>query len=144
MRNYIFPIVALATACIGLYGQTSHMIPQATRLEPKIAKPGTVLTITGVALGKTKVEEVFLTDHRFDLKVKVLEQSENSMKIRVPPFVKAGRQQLLFLTPGRDAAYLEQPVFVIVEIDDEVITSNSPTPLTKGGDKGGNSQERQY
>ena len=141
MRNYKVPIVALATACVGLYGQSAPVSPQATRLEPKIAKPGMVLTITGVALGKTRIEEVFLTDHRFDLKVTVLEQADNTLKIRVPPFVKAGRQQLLLLTAGPNRAYLEQPVFVLVELDDEIVTSNS-TPLPPRAEKTGNNMEK--
>ena len=74
-------------------------------------------------MGKSKVDEVFLTDHRFDLKVKVLEQTETTLKIRVPPFAKAGRHQLLFLTKGTDPAYLEQPVFVLVELEDDLVSN---------------------
>ena len=125
MRNCI-PVVALATACVGLcFGQGSGMSPEASRMEPRIVKPGMIVTITGVALGQSKVDEVYLTDHRFDLKVKVLEQSETSMKIRVPPFVKAGRQQLLILSKGKDPAYLEQPVFVLVELDEDIAKADN-------------------
>ena len=122
MRSCI-PVIVLATAWVGLQGQTLERCPTATRLEPNIARPGTVVTITGVAMGKSKVDEVFLTDHRFDLKVKVLEQTETTLKIRVPPFAKAGRQQLLFLTKGTDPAYLEQPVFVLVELEDDLVSN---------------------
>jgi hypothetical protein len=104
------------------------MSPQATRLEPKAAKPGTILTITGVALDKSRVEEVYLTDHRFDVKVKVLEQTDKSLKVRVPPFVKAGRQQLLFLTAGQPQSYLEQPLYVLVEIDEDSGASAKAVP----------------
>ena len=121
MRSCVVPVLVLATACIGLQGQTQERCPTATRLEPNIARPGTVVTITGVAMGKSKVDEVFLTDHRFDLKVKVLEQTETTLKIRVPPFARAGRHQLLFLTKGTDPAYLEQPVFVLVELEDDLV-----------------------
>ena len=123
MRRCVVPVLVLATACIGLQGQTQERCPTATRLEPNIARPGTVVTITGVVMGKSKVDEVFLTDHRFDLKVKVLEQTETTLKIRVPPFAKAGRQQLLFLTKGTDPAYLEQPVFVLVELEDDLVSN---------------------
>ena len=120
MRNVGVPVIALVTACAGLYGQAFDASPQALRMEPKVARPGTVITITGVALGKKKVDEVFLTDHRFDIKVSVLEQTDLKLKIRVPPFVKAGRQQLLFLTTGKEPVYLEQPVYLLVEDEDTV------------------------
>jgi hypothetical protein len=143
MRNFIIPIVSLATVCVGLFGE-EPMSPQATRLEPKVAKPGTVITITGVALGKSDVVEVFLTDHRFDMKVKVLEQSDDKLKIRVPPFLKAGRQQLLLLTGGKNPAYLEQPVFLLIEIDDDAASAGAAKPEppkseAASGDKGSNS-----
>ena len=79
-------------------------------------------------MGKSKVDEVFLTDHRFDLKVKVLEQTETILKIRVPPFVKPGRQQLLFLTKGTNPVYLEQPLFVLVEFEDDLALNTVPSP----------------
>ena len=115
MRLRLLSVSLFVTAAMTLVAQS----PQAQKLEPKNAKPGTVLTISGVALGKTKVSEVFLTDHRFDMKVKVLEQTDDTLKIRVPPFMKPGRQQLLLLTEGKAPAYLEQPVYVLVEEDDK-------------------------
>jgi hypothetical protein len=84
-------------------------------MEPRVGKPGTVIVIKGMSLGKEEVDEVYLTDHRFDLKVKVLEQSGDRLKIRIPPFVKPGRQQLLLLTGGKNPTYLEQPVWIQVE-----------------------------
>ena len=89
--------------------------PQAERIEPRSAKIGAVLTIFGRALNKELVEEVFLTDHRFDMKVKVIEQTETLLKIRIPPFAKPGRLQVLLLTRGDKPAYLEQPLYVTVE-----------------------------
>ena len=126
MRNQIVRIAALVTVCVGLNGQGVGISPQVTRLEPKIAQPGTVITVTGVALGKAKVEEVFLTDHRFDMKVKVLEQTDQTLKIRVPPFVKPGRHQLLLLTSGQNPVYLEQPVYVLVEIGEDLAKVDNP------------------
>ena len=118
MRKMILSVMALA---VGLFGQESSAVrvsTQASRLEPKVAKPGTVLTIIGAQLGRNRVEEVYLTDHKFDMKVKVLEQTDGSLKIRVPPFAKPGRQQLLLLTPGENGSYLEMPVYVTIEVDE--------------------------
>jgi outer membrane biosynthesis protein TonB len=117
-------LFAVAVTAFGFDGY-----PQADKLEPRAAKVGTVLTITGTALSKDKVEEVYLTDHRFDMKVKVLEQTEGTLKIRIPPFAKPGRLQLLFLTGGDKPAYLEQPLYVQVEEGD--LEPAAPVEVTK-------------
>ena len=140
MRSFIVPFIIALIAAVGAFGQgpqSPKMSSQATRLEPRVARAGTVLTITGVALGKAKVEEVYLTDHTFDMKVKVLEQTDTMLKVRVPPFAKPGRQQLLFLTTGQDPSYLEQPVYVLVELADEATVTKVETPAlaTGAGDK---------
>ncbi|BDC52333.1 hypothetical protein F183_A46480 [Bryobacterales bacterium F-183] len=107
--------------------------PQVDKMEPKSGKPGTVLVVTGVSLHKEKVDEVYLTDHRFDLKVKVLEQTSTTIKLRIPPFIKPGRHQLLFLTAGETPTYLEQPAYVQVEElptppDKVEVTATVPKP----------------
>jgi hypothetical protein len=68
-----------------------------------------------VFLDKTKVDEVYLTDHTFDMKVKVLDQTDDSIEFRIPPSVKPGRLQLLVKTAGHQPMLLEQPVFITVE-----------------------------
>ena len=114
----------LANAALGYEGY-----PQADRMEPKIARVGMVLTISGRALDQDHVDEVYLTDHRFDMKVKIVEQSDTTLKIRVPPFVKPGRLQLLLLSKGDRPAYLEQPMYVQVE-DGEALPEE-PAVITK-------------
>ncbi len=86
-----------------------------TRCLPESGKIGSVLKIQGDFLGKTKVDEVYLTDHTFDMKVKVLAQTEDSIEFRVPPFVKPGRLQLLVKTTGKEPMLLEQPVYITIE-----------------------------
>lgn len=127
-------VLAITIACVGLYGQGKVLSPQASRMEPKNAKPGSVVTVTGVALDKSHVAEAYLTDHRFDLQVKILEQTDTMLKIRVPPFVKAGRQQLLLLMKGPELVYLEQPVYVLIELEESSISS---TGSSGSGDKAG-------
>jgi len=90
-------------------------VPQMLQVTPRTAKPGSVLNVTGIALEKAKVEELFLTDHKFDMKVKILEQESTSLKFRVPPFAKPGRMQLLVQTGGDTPRLLEQPVYVLIE-----------------------------
>jgi TonB family protein len=105
--------------------------PQAESLEPRIGKAGTVLNIKGRSLSKSTVDEVYLTDHRFDMKVKVLEQSDTELKIRVPPFVKPGRLQLLLLTSGKNPVFLEQPFYVQIDDGEDTTPAAAPVEVTK-------------
>ena len=89
--------------------------PQMNTMSAKTAKPGDVIEISGVGLEAAKVDEIYLTDHKFDMKVKVLEQKETSIKMRVPPFAKPGRMQLLVLTKGEEPKLLEQPLYLLIE-----------------------------
>ena len=119
-------------------------VPQVRTLEPRNAKPGTVVTVTGVALEKARVDDAFLTDHRFDLKVKVLEQTSTSITFRIPPFVKPGRHQLLLQTAGEKPMLLEQPVFLVVDVDDVQVAAKEPGVKDKTGvEKDATNSERQ-
>jgi len=93
----------------------SDEAPQVTGMSPKNAKPGEVLEISGLSLGANKIDEVYLTDHKFDMKVKVVEQKGELIRFRVPPFAKPGRMQLLLLTKGDHPLLLEQPAYVVIE-----------------------------
>jgi hypothetical protein len=93
----------------------SAQVPQMNNVDPGGGKIGSVLRVNGIHLDKDKVEEVYLSDQTLDMKVKVLEQSENWIKFRIPPSVKPGRLQLVVKTTGRASQVLEQPVFITVE-----------------------------
>src|ERR1700756_2688784 len=88
--------------------------PQMNTISAKTAKPGDIIEISGVGLESAKVDEIYLTDHKFDMKVKVLEQKTTTVKLRVPPFAKPGRMQLLVLTKGDEPKLLEQPLFLLI------------------------------
>jgi len=92
---------------------------------PDSGQIGSVLRIQGVFLGKTKVDEVYLTDHTFDMKVKVLAQTDNSIEFRVPPFVKPGRLQLLVKTAGKEPILLEQPLYITIEEPKDTVEAAS-------------------
>ncbi len=135
MKNAIRPLLALslfaASAVFGNDDKVPAGAPQADSLEPKNGKAGSVLRVVGKSLAKPGVDEVYLTDHRFDLKVKVLEQTDTYISFRIPPFVKPGRLQLLFLTGGNNPLFLEQPFYVQIE-DGEESPLPAPVPVTKG------------
>lgn len=121
MRTLLVGSILLTAASL------SAQVPQMSTVEPKNVKPGTVINITGQFLGA--VEEVYLTDHKFDLKVKVVEQKDKTITVRVPPFAKPGRLQLLVLFGGNQPKLLEQPLFVFVEPPaEEVGQLKTPVP----------------
>jgi len=111
----------LAFSALG-FNENGPLAPQTESVEPRIGKPGTIIKIKGKSLDKSHVDEVYLTDHRFDMKVKILDQSAGQLTIRVPPFAKPGRLQLLILTAGNNPAYLEQPWFIQIDSGDEDLT----------------------
>jgi hypothetical protein len=101
-----------AATCLAGPGDDS---PQMTSISAKAAKPGDIVDISGLGLSSTAVDEVYLTDHKFDMKVKLLEQTDKVIKFRVPPFAKPGRVQLLMLTKGEEPKLLEEPVYIMIE-----------------------------
>ena len=107
---FVFSLLSL-----GLALPSSGQVPQMNTVEPENGKIGSVLRIHGVYLGKEKVDEVYLTDHTFDMKVKVLDQTDDSIEFRIPPSAKPGRLQLLVKTAGKKPLLLEQPVYITVE-----------------------------
>ena len=111
-------VLAFSLLSLPLALPAHAQVPQMNTVQPDSGKIGSVLRIHGVYLGKEKVDEVYLTDHTFDMKVKVLDQSEDSIEIRIPPSAKPGRLQLLVKTTGKDPLLLEQPVYITVEEKD--------------------------
>jgi hypothetical protein len=101
--------------CFGLAGSLSAQAPQMNTVQPDAGKIGSVLRVHGIYLDKAKVDEVYLTDHTFDMKVKVLDQKDDVIEFRIPPSVKPGRLQLAVKTTGKQPMILEQPVYITVE-----------------------------
>lgn len=98
--------------------------PQGSRVEPSTGKIGSTLSLTGQGLGKAKVDEVYLSDQSLDLKVKVLDQTDSKIVFRIPPSVKPGRLQVLLKTTGKEPKLLEQPVYVTVEENTNVLAAS--------------------
>jgi len=108
-------VLVLSLLSFGLALSSQAQVPQMSNVKPDSGKVGSVLRVHGLYLGKEKVEEVYLTDHTFDMMVKVLDQTEDSIEFRIPPSAKPGRLQLLVKTTGKNPMLLEQPVYVTVE-----------------------------
>ena len=101
--------------CFGLAGSLSAQAPQMNAVQPNGGKVGAVLRVHGLYLGKAKVDEVYLSDHTLDMKVKVLDQKDDTIEFRIPPSVKPGRLQLVVKTTGKQPLILEQPLYITVE-----------------------------
>jgi hypothetical protein len=129
MRSLVLVAILSAAGC-SLFGNDDA--PQITTVSAKTAKPGDEITINGKGLGSNKVDEVYLTDHKFDMRVKVLDQQATSIKLRVPPFAAPGRVQLLILTKGDEPVLLEQPVYILIE---QPTTEVSQAKPAKKGEK---------
>src|SRR5277367_4471775 len=130
--------LVLSLLCFAGAASLSAQVPVMSKVQPDSGKIGSVLRIHGIYLGKTKVDEVYLTDHTFDMKVKVLVQTEDSIEFRIPPSAKPGRLQLLVKTAGKKPLLLEQPVYVTVqeypESEDEILLQRiqqEPMPSRK-------------
>ena len=131
----IAPALLLATCSFA----ADELAPQISTVSPKVVRPGDTVTVTGVSLSEDRVDEVYLSDHKFDMKVKVLEQSGKVIKFRVPPFAK-GRMQLLMLMKARndeDPKLLELPAYLLIEENSTEITQ------VQGSDKATKKTTRQ-
>jgi hypothetical protein len=109
----VAPALLLALSCFA----ADELSPQISTVAPRVAKPGDTVIVTGISLGEDRVDEVYLSDHKFDMKVKVLEQNSKMIKFRVPPFAK-GRMQLLMLmkaSKDEDPKLLELPAYLLIE-----------------------------
>jgi len=134
-------MLSLSIFCLGaaasLPAQTTGLMqtPVMHSVQPDNGKIGSVLRVNGIYLGKARVDQVFLTDHTFDMMCKILAQGEDYIEFRIPPSAKAGRLQLLLKTTGREPLLIEQPVYVTVadttEAPKETLrASASATPST--------------
>jgi hypothetical protein len=126
----LFTAILSASSLLAL---ASDPAPQMTEISQKAAKPGEVVTVSGQGLSPKNVDEIYLTDHKFDMRVKVLDQKDTAVQFRVPPFAKPGRMQLLFLTKGNDVKgnepkLLEQPVYLLIEDPETEIAVAKPAP----------------
>jgi hypothetical protein len=83
-------------------------------VEPTTGKAGDVLTVAGENLQKEYVVKVYLYDGKNDIACEVTEQTEKSIKFKIPAKV-SGRLALEVLTAGKDPKLSEQPVKVTVE-----------------------------
>jgi len=132
----LVPSLLLALSCFAADNVVDELAPQVKTVVPRVVKPGDTVVITGIQLGAERVQDLYLSDHKFDMKVKVLDQSTGMIKFRIPPFAKAGRLQLLMLMkPDKDdddPKLLEIPAYLLIE-DVPVTEITQAQPTDKSG-----------
>ena len=124
----VLPLAVSSLLCLAGAATLSAQVPMMSKVSPQSGKTGSVMKIQGVFLDKTKVDEVYLSDHTFDMKVKVLGQTDDSIEFRIPPFAKPGRLQLVIKTAGKEPLIMEQPVYVTVEEPKETLQATATAP----------------
>ncbi len=84
-------LVVLASS--GHFGGGGRALPHAmnlSRLSPPIASVGDVVTASGDDLDNSKVNAVYLTDGKHTFETQALEQTENTIKFKVPEGTQPG------------------------------------------------------
>jgi nitrous oxidase accessory protein NosD len=110
--SFVFALLLVA----GISGFAQEGLPRMLSVDPPNAKAGDVIVVTGEHLGKAVVDKVFLTDGKNDVPVDVTEQTETTIKFKIPAKAATGeRLAVMILTAGKDAKYIEQPVKIMIE-----------------------------
>lgn len=115
MRKSSLTIAVLAAMAAAALLCAQANMPQMQTVEPASAKNGDVVTVTGGNLGAEIVATLYLTDGKLDIKVEMVEQTDTTIKFKIPATMKTGRFALMVLTKGKNAKLIEEPVKVLIE-----------------------------
>jgi len=109
-------LVSLLLA-VGMAVWAEQPMPKMVTVDPLNGKAGDVIVATGENLQKDAVAKLYLTDGKNDIICEMLEQTDTTIKFKIPAKVPQGvRLTVMVLTAGKDAKLIEQPVKV--EIDE--------------------------
>jgi hypothetical protein len=113
--KWLIPLFILSVAAPPmLFAQDT--LPRFTSVDPASGKVGTVITVTGENIGKNVIAKVYFTDGQNDIEVQASDQTDTTLKVKIPDKAKVGvRYKLMILTRGKDPKLIEQPVRVEVE-----------------------------
>jgi hypothetical protein len=113
--KWLIPLFILSVAAPPmLFAQDT--LPRFTSVDPASGKVGTVITVTGENIGKSVVAKLYFTDGQSDIEVQASDQTETTLKVKIPDKAKVGvRYKLMILTRGKEPKLIEQPVRIEVE-----------------------------
>jgi hypothetical protein len=78
-------------------------------------KQGILRRSPGENLGRDSVAELYLTDSKKDVKVVIVEETDDSILFRVPAGVDTDRLALLVLTTGQEPTLIEEPMNITIQ-----------------------------
>ena len=111
-----FSLIATLLLAAGLAAFAQDTAPRMASADPASGKKGDIIAVTGINLDKGCVVKVYLTDGKHDTLVEVTEQTQTSIKFKIPGGLEVGtRFALMVLTPGANPKLIEQPVKVLIE-----------------------------
>jgi len=86
-------------------------------VDPGTGRAGDEIVVAGENLEKALVAKVYLTDEKIDTIVEVTEQTDTSIKFKIPAKAAPGRLALMILTTEKVPKLIEQPVKLTVDPD---------------------------
>jgi hypothetical protein len=114
-RSFVVLLLVSLVLVPALFARDPQATPLMRVVEPATAKAGDEIVVTGDNLGKDLVVEVYLTDRTNKTKVTVTEQTETSIKFKVPASVKAGKYWIMVLANMAEPLLIEEPVRLMIE-----------------------------
>jgi len=105
--------ILLALVAASLLAQ-DRPAPHLTTVTPDTGKATAEFSTAGEHLGKDAVKELYLTNGKDDVKLRIIAQKEDVIQFQVPTHTKAGRYSLMLLSAD-GKQFLEQPVKLTVE-----------------------------
>jgi hypothetical protein len=106
----------LLAASFAVFAQAGN--PRMTSVDPDSGKRGDVITVTGENLGKDHVAKLYLTDGgdgKNDVELQITEQTDTTIKFKLPAKSVGGRLALMILTAAKPQQLIEQPVKVTID-----------------------------
>jgi len=115
-RSFVVLLLVSLVLVPALFARDPQATPLMRVVEPATAKAGDEITVTGENLGKDAVVELYLTDRTNPkIKVAIVEQTETTLKFKVPASLKAGKYWLMVLANMAEPLLIEEPARLIVE-----------------------------
>ena len=113
--RFAVPTIAL-TGLLLFSATATAQSTQISSVDPLTAKAGDAVSAKGQGLGATNVDALYLTNDVADVKVEMIEQTDQLIKFKVPVRVKPGRlAPMIHLKSGSRPKLYEQPVKITVE-----------------------------
>ena len=105
----------IALAALLMFASAVKAQTRITGVTPDTAKAGDEVTANGEDIDGAKVDKLYLTNGKDDFEVQISEQTEKTIKFKIPANMKPGRWALMVQTKGADVKLMEQPTKLTVE-----------------------------